>query len=81
MRSFQTKGETLYFALSDSYMYFVQAINARTQMNHTNKHSLKTTFINLASVMRKGTFGHVQKCRPRPAAASPTQRLIRICTF
>ena len=25
----------------------------------------------LASIMRKGTFGHMQMCRPRPAAASP----------
>ena len=67
MRSFQSKGEPLYFALSDSYMYayFVQAINARIQMNHiskpvlsltfsfTNKHSLKTTFIYLIFIVKK----------------------------
>ena len=30
---------------------------------------------------QKGPSGICKKCRPRPAAASPTQRLIRVCTF
>ena len=29
----------------------------------------------------KGPLDICKKCRPRPAAASPTQRLIRVCTF
>ena len=29
----------------------------------------------------KRDLGICKKCRPRPAAASPTQRLIRVCTF
>jgi len=36
----------------------------------------------MASVKRKGTLGHICKnCRPRSAAASPTHRLIKVCTF
>ena len=38
-------------------------------------------FVRMKRIMRKGNFWHMQKCKPRPAAASPTPRLVRICTF
>ena len=33
------------------------------------------------SSCEKGPLDMCNKCRPRPAAASLTQRLIRVCTF